>query len=210
MKRDLNLFRRELLPRPVPLSAEKMLLIQGLVLVAMCLVWAMDGWKINQAKKQVTLAEKNKRVAEVNLEDSTNRYPPVAIDELLKSRVEQREREVRQHQNMLIFLQQNQQAVRNGFSPYLLGLSRQHVPGLWLESIQVGSGFRLSLSGGVLKPDLLPKYIEKLSADSVFENQHFEALKILSPEEEEKKQSTSDYFRFELKSDAGKNETKQL
>jgi len=207
MKRDLNLFRRELLPQPVPLAAEKVLVIQGVVLVAMCLVWAMDGWRINQSKNQVALAEKNKNIAEINLEESTNSYPPVAIDEVLKNRVEQRENEVRQHQNMLIYLQQNQQAVRNGFSPYLLGLSRQHVPGLWLESIQVGSGFRLSLSGGVLQPDLLPKYIEKLASDSVFEKQNFETLRLLIPDEKEKNQVPMDYFQFELKADAGTHET---
>lgn len=65
------------------------------------------------------------------------------------------------------------------FSEYMAGLGRQHVRGLWLETVAVKRrGEQIAISGSMNKASLLPRYLQQLGNESIFRGVRFQLMKI--------------------------------
>lgn len=68
---------------------------------------------------------------------------------------------------------------RNGFVPYLMALSEQRIPGLWLTGIHLGAGgHSVRLSGVALEAGLIPRYLERLPEDPRLRGLDFSQVQI--------------------------------
>jgi hypothetical protein len=87
-----------------------------------------------------------------------------------------------------------------GFSEIFRGLSRQHVPGVSLNRIEVTqSGSIFSMSGTLANPIDLPTYIVRLGEEDAFSRMTFE--KLLIQEKNTDTETTADEdLRFEIHS----------
>lgn len=73
-----------------------------------------------------------------------------------------------------------------GFSATFVALARQHLQGLWLTSIERGSGIEsLQVKGRAIDPALVPKFVQKLAGEPVLQGASFQILKIYLPDEDE-------------------------
>ncbi len=73
-----------------------------------------------------------------------------------------------------------------GYSEYMRAFSRQVVQGLWLTGFKVtGDAAQISLSGGVVNPELLPAYIQRLGRESIMKGKTFSTLKMQQPKADE-------------------------
>lgn len=71
----------------------------------------------------------------------------------------------------------------NGFAPYLQGLGRQAIDGMWFTRIHLtNSGREMALTGRTNKAELLPRYLQKLARETIFDGQQFSVLRIASPD----------------------------
>jgi len=74
--------------------------------------------------------------------------------------------------------------LRTGFSPFLRGLARQHVPDLWLDGIRIAAGGgRLRLEGHALAPRRVPALIAALGDEAAYAGHTFRTLSIERPED---------------------------
>lgn len=65
------------------------------------------------------------------------------------------------------------------FSDYMGGLGRQHVNGLWLDHVFIQlRGQHIQLKGAMRKASLLPRYLQRLSNESLFQGLRFQLVKI--------------------------------
>lgn len=70
-----------------------------------------------------------------------------------------------------------------GFSPYLRSLARQELGGIWLTRLMFsGRGDRTTLQGMAVNPELVPVYLQRLSAEPPFVGQGFTQFEIQRPE----------------------------
>ena len=77
-------------------------------------------------------------------------------------------------------LQQNQ---RNFFE-VLLGLARQHQPGIALSSIQVTGDFEtVNIGGAVERPELVPRYLYDLGTEPAFAGLTFARIAVARGED---------------------------
>ncbi len=180
---QINLYRPELLPQPVPLSFKTVIRIQGVVLVVLLLVGFAESWQSHYFRNALTAAQNEQTQANAQLNDYRLRYPPISLDAALQEKVVAKERELRNRNLMLTLLQGDDDESSYGFSRFLAGFSRQHLSGLWLDEIQIDHGSELSLTGNVLDPDILPRYLERLASDAVFQGQFFRMFRLIEPEE---------------------------
>ena len=68
---------------------------------------------------------------------------------------------------------------RHGFAPYLRALSQQHLPGLWLTAIHLGSnGQDARLHGVALEAELIPRYLQQLPDDPRLQALDFSQVQI--------------------------------
>ena len=72
-----------------------------------------------------------------------------------------------------------QAGATSGHSGYLLALSRQTQPGLWLTGFTVaGDGRALELRGRMTDPRQLPDYLHRLNAEPLFKGREFAQLSL--------------------------------
>lgn len=89
----------------------------------------------------------------------------------------------------------------NNFAEHLTSLARQHVEGMWFTEIHLHEGGQdLSLVGLSRKPEYLPRYLQKLAQESVFQGHQFRVFKMGVPEEQE------NLLSFELRSQGSRVE----
>ena len=81
--------------------------------------------------------------------------------------------------------------------------AREAINGLWLTGFDLtGDGAQMIMSGGVLSPDLLPAYVQKLSQEKIMRGKSFSALQMQQPKSASGK--AVHYVEFTLQSvDAG-------
>lgn len=116
---------------------------------------------------------------------------PYLIAELERLRSDRRSIEV-----LLSVIQSHTQAADARYSDYMRGLARHPVNGLWIERLHVADADGvLVLTGNVRAPALVPKLLERLSQERVFDGVTFSDV-VFDRFEEDQDTST---LRFELK-----------
>jgi len=88
-----------------------------------------------------------------------------------------------------------------GYSEYMRAFARQVVNGLWLNAFDIqGDGAQMSLSGGVVSPQLVPMYIQRLNKENVLKGKTFAALQMQQPKPIAGKVPVTSYVEFSMQS----------
>ncbi len=105
-------------------------------------------------------------------------------DAQLETEIAKLEVELRQAQEAMAALKGGAFGNRQGFADYLRAFSRQSVDGLWLTAFTISGGGELEIRGRVLRPDLVPNYIQRLNREKVFAGSSFARFEMSRPEAE--------------------------
>lgn len=74
------------------------------------------------------------------------------------------------------------QTIGHGLAAHFTGLARTPVPGLWLTRIAVtGGGARIELEGRTARPDMVPRLVQRLTAQDPYTETRFRTLRITRP-----------------------------
>ncbi len=85
----------------------------------------------------------------------------------------------------------------NGYSGYFIAFARQHISGLWLTDVSIArAGRNLELKGQTTEANLVPKYLEKLSAETLLSGTNLSDFELDRPIENEKSNTSADYIDF--------------
>ena len=92
------------------------------------------------------------------------------------------QREVSFRQRMLENITPDDNTAERGFARHFGSLARQHIDGMWFTEIQLrAGGNELALVGKTQQPEFVPRYLQKLSGEGVFEGHHFRVLRMHTP-----------------------------
>lgn len=65
----------------------------------------------------------------------------------------------------------------DGFATQFSGLARQRIEGLWLTELYIhDGGEKLNIRGTTMQPELLPRYLQRLSKEPVFHGVEFKTF----------------------------------
>jgi|LNFM01.1.fsa_nt_gb hypothetical protein len=70
---------------------------------------------------------------------------------------------------------------RDGFARYMQAFARQSLDGLWLTGFTVAGGGDVAIEGRVLRPELVPAYIQRLNGEPALKGRAFAALELKRP-----------------------------
>lgn len=179
MSQQINLYDAALLPRQELLTAPRLALVAGLMLL---LLGAWGGWlrmELARAENEAaTVGQELKQLQDQSTalarEIGSRKPDPRLEQELAAARLL-----VDVRAEVLRVLQKGLGPEAMGFSEYLRGLSRQATTGLWLTAFSVAdSGAAMEIQGRVLDPALLPEYIRRLNGEKAFQGRGFAALRM--------------------------------
>ena len=184
---QVNLYQDELKTQKLNYSA--------LMLVQLCLIFivvfsAVAGFRYfqlqqhqsslveHQQKQKNAMADLQKIQAELSLRKK---------DATLAKLIIEKTKELTNKQKVFGILSRDEFGNTKGFIEHISGLARQRIDGLWLTQIRIADGGTdVTLQGTTSKSSLLPKYLQRLSAEKAFTGTEFESL--LMARQEKKKQ----------------------
>jgi cell division protein FtsL len=216
MSQQINLFNPIFMKQRKYFSLLTMLQALGMIVAGSLLFYGYAVYQVGQLKRQAD--ENNNRyvVEQGRLTAFMAEFSPQLAMQSLQNEVQDMGKRVAEQNRIIETLKSGAVGNTTGYSEYMRAFSRQVVQGLWLTGFKVtGDAAQISLSGGVVNPQLLPIYIQHLGRESIMKGKTFSTLKMkqAGADEADGKSSKATrsarrYIEFTLYSSPGKEADK--
>jgi hypothetical protein len=201
MSQQINLYQKISRKQTSAFSIEGMAMGLGVILFCALLYFTYVVYQTMDLKQQLEAGNANIASEQAKLDslnaDFSSKRSGLTYEQELKNL----EAELSAQREIINALKSGVIGNTQGYSVYMQAFARQIVSGLWLTGFSIeGDAKQMSLSGGVLSPDLVPGYILRLNKEQVMRGKIFTSLHMQLTKVEEGKPATTKYVEFNLQS----------
>lgn len=205
MMQQINLYRPIFRKQEKKFSAVAMLQAGAAIFAGVVVIYGLMWWQVQGLRVELEQAEKQLAASTKRLNEATRTLAPNAKSKLLADEVAELEKQVAARLHLREVLNRDLFSNRNGYSGFFVALARQHVPGVWLTGIEIaGAGEYMHLAGRTTDPALVPRYVQRLSAEPVIAGREFEVFVMSRPPAQDGRGQAA-YVEFQLRSVAARN-----
>jgi len=184
---QVNLYQEELKTKQFNYSATQLAQVSVTVVVIFSLIVGVRFFQLQQEQSALVEIKEKQKQTMASLQKIQAELTNRKKDASLSTRVTAITKELANKQKVLGILSQDEFGNTKGFVDHVSGLARQRIEGLWLTHLRIADGgTNVALHGSTSQPALLPKYLQRLSAEKAFVGTEFESL--LMARQEKKKQ----------------------
>jgi len=202
VSQQINLYQPIFRKEEKKFSTFAMLQAVGIVVLGIVLMYGYSWWHINSLRQDLKRAQQNQVGASKRLAEVTEKFGRRSTGTTLDDEIARLEREVVAKQRVQEILQRGVFSNTHGFSGYFVSLARQHVPGVWLTGFDItGAAEQLSLSGRCTDPELVPRYMQRLSSEKTLSGLEFRVFQMNRPAPDPKEANVR-YVEFQVKTSA--------
>lgn len=202
MSQQVNFFNPAFVPRRQHFSLTTMAQGLGLLLLGSALMYGYAYYQVGQLTAQAKEGARRLNDEQLRVARFAEEFSAQGSDQLLQAEIQKLETQVNEQAELVAVMQSAALGNSAGYSEYMRAFSRQVVRGLWLTGFTLsGDGTQVSLSGGVVNPDLLPEYIQRLRREAVMQGKTFSALQ-MQQAKADKSGAVGHYVEFVLHSSA--------
>jgi Tfp pilus assembly protein PilN len=199
VSQQINLYQPIFRKEEKKFSTVAMLQAMGAVVVGVVAIYAYTWWQVGALKSELKRAETQHAAASKRLTDATEKFGQRAGRTSLDSEITRMEGEIVAKQRIQEILQRGIFSNTHGFSEYLVSFARQHTPGVWLTGFDItGAAEQMTLAGRSTNPELVPRYMQKLSAEKTLSGIEFHVFQMNRPAPDPKETSVN-YIEFQVK-----------
>jgi len=174
-----------------------MLQALGLIILGSLFFYGYALYQVGQLKQQSEESTRRFNAEQARFVRYTAEFSPQQANQTLQAEVQRLEKDLAEQTRMIDTLKSGSVGNTTGYSQYMRAFSRQLVQGLWLTSFKVtGDAAQISLSGGVLDPESLPIYIQRLGREQAMQGKTFSTLQMQQTKTEVSKESKSAAVRY--------------
>jgi hypothetical protein len=179
MSQQINLFNPIFMKQRKYFSLLAMLQALGLIIAGSLIFYGYAIYQVNQLGLQSAENTKRYNAEQQRLARYVSEFSPQQSNQLLQDEVQHLEKQTAEQNETIETLKSGAVGNTTGYSEYMRAFSRQVVQGLWLTGFKVtGDAAQISLSGGVVNPELLPAYIQRLGKERIMQGKTFSTLKM--------------------------------
>jgi hypothetical protein len=201
MSQQINFFDPNLLKKKYYFSFLAMLQGLGLIIVGMTFFYGYAIYQVNNLEKQSLDSSKQYATEQLRLATFASSFSPEKNNQILQDELKKLEAETASQKEIIETLKSGAIGNIEGYSEYMRAFARQIVSGLWLNGFDiVGDGTQISLSGGVVNPQLVPSYVQRLNREKIMRGKTFAALQMQQPKTVANKAPASSYLEFSMQS----------
>lgn len=201
MSQQINLFNPVFMTQKKYFSVTTMLQALGLILLGSVGFYGYALYQVDMLSKQTDEMNKRYVAEQARLANYTQEFAPERSRDLLQQELKRLEAEAAAQERVLNLLKSGAIGNTEGYSEYLRAFARQSIKGMWLTAFDItGDGARMSLTGAVTDPQLVPAYIRRLGAEKVMQGKTFAALQMQQPKQDAN-QPPAQYIEFNLLSE---------
>lgn len=185
MSQQINLFNPVFLKQRKYFSLLTMLQAFGMIIAGSLLFYGYALYQVRLLNDQSVESAKRYNAEQAHLVRYAAEFSPQQANQALQSEVQHLERQFTEQFELVETLKSGAVGNTSGYSGYMRAFSHQMAQGLWLTGFSMsGDGAQISLSGGVLSPELLPAYIQRLGQEPVMQGKSFATLQMQQPKHE--------------------------
>lgn len=204
MNQQVNLYQPIFRKEEKKFSTVAMLQAMGLVVVGVVAIYAYTWWQVGALKSELKRTEQHHATATKRLAEATERFGQRTTGRnSLDSEITRLEGEIVAKQRIQEILQRGIFSNTHGFSDYFVSFARQHTPGVWLTGFDItGAAEQMTLTGRSINPELVPRYMQKLSAEKTLSGIEFRVFQMNRPAADAKEPNAL-YVEFQVKTSSG-------
>jgi len=179
-----------------------MLQAAGIAVLGIGLLYGYTWWQVRQ--QRIELAQTDKQVAGLTkrLDEISRQFGERLQSKDLQAQIQRLQQQVTEKERLRQVLQ-SAQFNTQGFSDYFVAFARQHIPGVWLTGLDItGAAEQLTLAGRSTNPELVPRYLQRLSAEKRLSGIEFRSFQMSRASAEAKGIGVS-YIEFAAKTGGG-------
>ncbi len=179
MSQQINLYQPIFRKQKKIFSATTLMQGSALLAVALVLIYAYGRWQVFALDRELAHAKAQLAASQRRVNEMRRITPPKANDPRLKKTSATLEHELDTKRRVLGLLSGKTFGNTTGFADYFEGLARQRVNGMWLTGFKIAKGgTSLELRGATLRPELVPKFLQRLGRESAFAGMSFDTFKM--------------------------------
>ncbi|MEX2163351.1 MAG: hypothetical protein WD823_03810 [Sulfuricaulis sp.] len=202
MSQQINLYQPIFRREEKKFSTVAMLQAVGIVAIGVIAIYGYSWWQNGELKKELKRVEQNQASASKRLAEVTDKFGQGGKQSPLDIEVARLESEIVSRQRIQAALQSGVFSNTLGFSDYFISFARQHIHGIWLTGVDItGAAEQMILSGRSTSPELIPRYMQKLSAEKPLAGIVFNVFQMNRPAPDAK-QMEPPYIEFQVKTSA--------
>ncbi len=157
------------------------LIALGLTLLVMLGLQVHDQEQLSGLREELAAAEKLVKAQSVHTDRLKGEGAAKPGNTGLNLEVQRLEGELKAARDSMAMLEKGVLGNRNGFARYLQAFSRQSIDGLWLTGFSVAGSGDVAIQGRVIRPELVPAYIQKLNHEPALQGRAFSTLELRRP-----------------------------
>lgn len=203
MSQQINLYQPIFRKQEKKFSALAMLQSVGIVAAGVILLYGYMWWQSQALKHELARAEQNHAAASKRLAEASQKFGARPDATSLDAEIARLENELAAKQQVQEILKRGVFSNTRGFSDYFVSFARQRVPGVWLTGIDItGAAEEMALAGRTVNPELVPRYMQKLSSEKPLAGIEFRAFQMNRPGPEAKGPEAT-FVEFQARTAAG-------
>lgn len=184
MSQQVNLYQPIFRKQKKKFSALAMLQGLAMVFAGALLLVGYAYWQNSQLRAQLNQSDRQLANVSKRFEEVAQKYAGQSRATSPEQKVAELERAIQLRERVRGLLSRGIFANTQGFSGYFTAFGRQHVPGVWLTSMQItGAADELLLSGRSQVPELVPRYLQRLSQEKQLVGIEFQSFQMNRPKE---------------------------
>lgn len=191
---QVNLYQDQFHEKKIPFSAQQIIFLLVVILLGGAYGSYFIQTSLNFAWQDNYLIKQSQNKITVELNAAHAELAKLLADKRMDQEIAGLSREVSARKKVLAFVSANQFGSGQGFSSYLLALSKLHVENVWLNEISLADNF-LKIRGSALSADLVPLYFGQFSQEPVFQGNRFNIFQL------DRDESTDWKVDFEIATD---------
>lgn len=164
----------------VQLSLARSLAFAVIAALLMSLLMAHDQTRVNGLREELASAQsllKAQGVYTSRLKGESGQKAASVLD----AEIQRLEATLKTARDSMNVLEGGALGNRDGFARYMQAFARQSLDGLWLTGFTVAGGGDVAIEGRVLRPELVPAYIQRLNGEPALKGRAFAALDLRRP-----------------------------
>ena len=148
------------------------------------IMYAYSAWQLDSLRQHLAQIDRDTAAATKQIEQMGKQLACRKAYPALQAAIKRLEALADAGQRLRGTLQRERFGNTVGFSNHLIAFARQHVAGVWLTGVSIqGGGADLTVEGRTTDPELLPKYLQKLSAENSLSGTQFQTFVMNRPDE---------------------------
>ncbi len=173
----INLYQERFHHKRLWVSANQVAVAAALLL-AVAVGWSfLLIYQLDAAAERRLAIEVDRQRLSAELAVANAELAQLLGDDRIVRQIEYTARQISARKKILNFVNDNRFGSGQGFSSYLVALSRLHVDDIWLSQIRFGQNF-VQIKGSALDAERVPGYFDRFSEEPVFVGNRFDLFRV--------------------------------